>query len=398
MFRKGGSAGEGITSGLSAPRQGYEGGKTVEELNYKSPLGLKFTEMDLSKFKDSDIDIRNANPEQLLEMARKYSYQAPPMAPDNSLRDFKIDFGLDLVSRTPGGNIFQTAGAAAKDPFARFKESRAAYNKGVQDRAITKYNSQTGMFDTLLGAQAKILGSDGGSKMFAKQANDAEIQSIMGELFQLQTIQSDPDTALDENEFNQQQAILMQRLQGYTGKNPAVQSLFGNKEQADIVIAGIQQDITNSEKEITIINAQGEEEIVIEGEYAAENPKYVGEETARRYIELYNQMVKDSIGLPQQKAEGGRIGYSAGNMVEDQITEVSETETMPQGGGADMASDNLSYDELRARLPKEISDDIVSILAESPQALIMFSEIQTQTDVDEFNMTYGVNLSLPSGA
>jgi len=28
----------------------------------------------------------------------------------------------------------------------------------------------------------------------------------------------------------------------------------------------------------------------------------------------------------------------------------------------------------------------------------MFSEIQTQTDVDEFNMAYGVNLSLPSGA
>jgi|TARA_X000001036_G_scaffold433204_1_gene470434 hypothetical protein len=381
MFRKGGSAGEGITSGL-APRQGYN---TNENNTVK--------QNDLSK-----VDLRNMDMQQIKNLADRMSFQAPPMAPDNSLRDFKIDFGLDLVSRTPGGNIFQTAGAAAKDPFARFKESRAAYNKGVQDRAITKYNSQTGMFDTLLGAQAKILGSDGGSKMFAKQANDAEIQSIMGELFQLQTIQSDPDTALDENEFNQQQAILMQRLQGYTGKNPAVQSLFGNKEQADIVIAGIQQDITNSEKEITIINAQGEEEIVIEGEYAAENPKYVGEETARRYIALYNQMIKDSIGLPESKAEGGRIGYSAGNMVEDQITEVSETETMPQGGGADMASDNLSYDELRARLPKEISDDIVSILAESPQALIMFSEIQTQTDVDEFNMTYGVNLSLPSGA
>ena len=374
MFRKGGSAGEGITSGL-APRQNYQDGESVQP-----------------------FDIRNATMDQIDAEVKRRSLQLPPMAPDNSLRDFKIDFGLDLVSRTPGGNIFQTAGAAAKEPFANFRNSRAAYNKGVQDRAVTKYNSQTGMFDTLLGAQAKILGSEGGSKMFAKQANDAEIQSIMGELFQLQTIQADPDTAIDENEYNQQQAILMQRLQGYTGKNPAVTSLFGNKEQADIVIAGIQQDITNSEKEITIINAQGEEEIVIEGEYAAENPKYVGEETARRYIELYNQMVKDSIGLPQSKAEGGRIGYAAGNMVEDQITEVSETETMPQGGGADMASDNLSYDELRARLPKEISDDIVSILAESPQALIMFSEIQTQTDVDEFNMAYGVNLSLPSGA
>ena len=374
MFRKGGSAGEGITSGL-APRQGYQNGESVKP-----------------------YDIRTATVDQHSDEAKRRALQLPPMAPDNSLRDFKIDFGLDLVSRSPGGNIFQTAGAAAKDPFARFKESRGLYNKGINDRAINKYNSESDMFKTLIGAQADILGSEGGSKMFAKQANDAEIQNIMSSLFELQAQQS-TDQALPDEDFAQQQAILMQRLQGYTGKNPAVTSLFGNKEQADIVIAGIQQDITNSEKEITIINAQGEEEIVIEGEYAAENPKYVGEETARRYVELYNQMVKDSIGLPQPKAEGGRIGYAMGggaDMIQEQITEVSETESMPKETAP--TGDSLSYEELRSRLPKEISDDIVSILAESPQALIMFSEIQTQTDVDEFNMAYGVNLSLPSGA
>ena len=337
-------------------------------------------------------------PQQILELSKQMAFQAPPMAPDNSLRDFKIDFGLDLISRSPSGNIFQTAGAAAKEPFSNFRTSRAAYNKGVQDRAVTKYNSQTGMFDTLLGAQAKILGSEGGSQMFAKQANDAEIQNIMSSLFELQAQQS-TDQALPDEDFAQQQAILMQRLQGYTGKNPAVTSLFGNKEQADIVIAGIQQDITNSEKIIKVMGPDGEMIEVVEGEYAGENPKYVGEETARRYVELYNQMVKDSIGLPQPKAEGGRIGYAMGggaDMMQEQITEVSETESMPKETAP--TGDSLSYEELRSRLPKEISDDIVSILAESPQALIMFSEIQTQTDVDEFNMAYGVNLSLPSGA
>ena len=47
------------------------------------------------------------------------------------------------------------------------------------------------------------------------------------------------------------------------------------------------------------------------------------------------------------------------------------------------------------------NNDSVAIDIRTPasnQALIMFSEIQTQTDVDEFNMAYGVNLSLPSGA
>ena len=383
MFRKGGSADGGITSGLQRP--GYASKGKVEE-------------SDLSK-----LDIRNMNPQQMKDFADNY-YPARPR-PNYAKRrfgDLMIDFGIDIASRTPMGDgiggAISTALASAKEPFANFRAARSI-DEAAGAKSDDQLIDQRGdMFETLLGAQAKIKGSEGGSKLFAKRDNDAAIQSIMGELFSLQTTQANPDTAIAENEYNQQQSILMQRLQGYTGKNPAVTSLFGNKEQADIVIAGIQQDITNSEKEITIINAQGEEEIVIEGEYAAENPKYVGEETARRYIELYNQMVKDSIGLPQQKAEGGRIGYAAGNMVEDQITEVSETETMPQGGGADMASDNLSYDELRARLPKEISDDIVSILAESPQALIMFSEIQTQTDVDEFNMAYGVNLSLPSGA
>jgi len=379
MFRKGGSAGEGITSGL-APRQGYKGTGNASDQSVQP------------------FDLRNATMDQLRAEAQKQGFQPPPMAPDNSLRDFKIDFGLDLISRSPSGNIFQTAGAAAKEPFANFRTSRAAYNKGINDRAINKYNSESDMFKTLIGAQADILGSDGGSKMFAKQANDQEIQSIMGSLFELQA-QQNTDQALPEEDFAKQQAILMQRLQGYTGKNPAVTSLFGNKEQADIVIAGIQQDITNSEKIIKVMGPEGEMIEVVEGEYAGENPKYVGEETARRYVELYNQMVKDSIGLPQSKAEGGRIGYAMGggaDMMQEQITEVSETESMPQETAP--TGDSLSYEELRSRLPKEISDDIVSILAESPQALIMFSEIQTQTDVDEFNMAYGVNLSLPSGA
>ena len=368
MFRKGGSPGEGITSGL---RQGYQNAGNVQQ-------------NDLSK-----MNLKDMNMQQIKDLADRMAFQAPPMAPDTSLRDFKIDFGLDLVSRTPGGNIFQTAALAAKEPFANFRTSRAAYNKAAQDRAINRYNSQTGMFDTLLGAQADILGSEGGSKTFAKQANDAEIEALMTQLFELDAAQK-TDQALSDEEYAQQQAILMQRLQGYTGKNPAVTSLFGNKEQADIVIQGIQNDITNSEAVIKVMGPEGKMIEVVESEYAAANPKYIAEETAKRYIALYNKMIKESMGL----AEGGRANYNMGGDVMEEAVQVTETmpkETAPTG-------DSLSYEELRARLPKEITDDIVVILAESPQALIDFAELQTQTDVDEFNMKYGVNLSLPSGA
>ena len=246
MFRKGGSAGEGITSGL-APRQGSEEAGNVKQ-------------NDLSKLNN----IRDLTPQQILELSKQLSFEAPPMAPDNSLRDFKIDFGLDLISRPPSGNIFQTAGAAAKEPFSNFRTSRAAYNKGINDRAINKYNSESDMFKTLIGAQADILGSDGGSKTFAKQANDAEIQALMTELFTLDANQK-TDQALSDEEYKQKQAILMQRLQGYTGKNPAVTSLFGNKEQADIVIQGIQNDITTSEAIIKVMGPEGEMIEVEEG-------------------------------------------------------------------------------------------------------------------------------------
>ena len=82
MFRKGGSAGEGITSGL-APRQGYNTNKnnTVKQ-------------NDLSK-----VNLKDMNMQQIKDLADRMAFQAPPMAPDRSLDDFKIDFGLDLISR-----------------------------------------------------------------------------------------------------------------------------------------------------------------------------------------------------------------------------------------------------------------------------------------------------------
>ena len=75
-----------------------------------------------------------------------------------------------------------------------------------------------------------------------------------------------------------------------------------------------------------------------------------------------------------------------------------------KGGGADMnkmpatEEPKIDYETLRARLPKEISDDIVRLLVASPQALEDFATIATQSDVDMFNQNYSVNLTLPQEA
>jgi hypothetical protein len=58
----------------------------------------------------------------------------------------------------------------------------------------------------------------------------------------------------------------------------------------------------------------------------------------------------------------------------------------------------MDFETLRARLPQEITDDIVRLISASPQALEDFATIQTQQDVNNFNMKYNVELILPAEA
>ena len=80
-------------------------------------------------------------------------------------------------------------------------------------------------------------------------------------------------------------------------------------------------------------------------------------------------------------AEGGRVMKATGDMA-------SETPTEP-------VATKLTFEQLRTRLPKEITDDIVRLVAISEEALQDFSYIRTQGDVEKFNVKYGVNLVLP---
>ena len=57
--------------------------------------------------------------------------------------------------------------------------------------------------------------------------------------------------------------------------------------------------------------------------------------------------------------------------------------------------EKLDYATLRDRLPKEINDQVVQLLASSEQALQDFAYITSQNDVNNFNVKYGVNLIIP---
>ena len=88
-------------------------------------------------------------------------------------------------------------------------------------------------------------------------------------------------------------------------------------------------------------------------------------------------------------ADGGRVNYQSGGEVIEEVASMVEAPVSPT------QTQDLTYDELRARLPREITNDVVTLIATSKAALMDFANIQTQQDVDNFNQTYNVNLVLP---
>ena len=65
-------------------------------------------------------------------------------------------------------------------------------------------------------------------------------------------------------------------------------------------------------------------------------------------------------------------------------------------GGTTQSQPGLTFEELRARLPQEVSDGVVRLLASSEAALIDFANIDTEQDIALFNQKYNVDLQLPT--
>lgn len=58
----------------------------------------------------------------------------------------------------------------------------------------------------------------------------------------------------------------------------------------------------------------------------------------------------------------------------------------------------LTFEELRARLPMEVTDSVVRLLSSSEAALLDFANINTEQDIAVFNQKYNTDLQLPTQA
>ena len=204
----------------------------------------------------------------------------PQRSADRSLNDFLINFGLDLISRSPSGGIFQTAAEAAKSPFANYQAAQQRRSLLNREDAIQERADKIDIINSLMDAKASALGSEGGSGLFSKEATAANIKKHMTELSSLITNQSDPKKKLSEAEFNQQKGIILSQLQSFTGENEALKGLYGNTAQIELQLNGIKSRLLRGDENgnIQITNNQGEMEEVNAAEYYSTNPDKLPEE------------------------------------------------------------------------------------------------------------------------
>jgi len=365
MFRKGGSAEGGITSGLQAPRQGYSTAGDVQKFD---------TNQNIAEFlKNASIGDQQRLVEQLYPQKPRTDYSK------RRLGDLMIDFGINIASQTPMGSgasgAISTALAAAKDPFERFKASRSQEELLMDKQADNLDDRRAGMFKSLIEGQSDILAEKSGSGRFRDEAAAAELRRIIPRLQELKEKRKNETLGQGED------VELLQLQEEF--------NLYRKKDVGQDVLIDI------------FVKGKGERYLPnkIEEIYNADlklgpDRKYKSQNDPQIEKDALDAIKKEIQELTSSYASGGRAGYAEGEMVEEQVT---ETETMTPGPMAQ--SDNpISYDQLRARLPNEITDNIVELMANSAEALEDFAMISSQQDVDLFNQKYSVNLVLPSEA
>ena len=369
MFRMGGST-EGIMSGLDTPkleasRQGYSDGKRV--IGYRPDE----TAAELSSANVLAGDVRELFPE--LQSLRKelISRERGRGAP-GSVSNFLTGFGLNLLSQPGGSNIFQTAAKAAQTPYQQFVSAR----QREQDLETARDEALFG--DTVDAArrirEAQIEASKKEEGTFADISKSERVGQLTDDISDLEKEQEDalrtikeataPQTGSDIDIEERKPGLAEAKKDAEDTLKRVNKQLKSKRNQLGSLKKDPLTGFYGSELEQRIVAA-----VERSGKFGQEGDPEFEKEVRRRALEAIN------------KAEGGRIGYQEGSMVE------APTRTEVQ---------NLDFSTLRSRLPQEISDDIVKLISDSGEALTDFANIRTQQDVDDFNQTYKVNLVLPA--
>ena len=263
-----------------------------------------------------------------------------------SLPGFLTSFGLNLASQTPTGNIFSTAATAAKAPFEQFQQGRLMQQEKARARRDDALDAAVASAVDLERERIEAAGKKTGGTEFEKERR----VQMLNSLYDSKILQKEVELENASGEARDKVLADIETLKREK-EDYATSILSGSMTEddfvKDIIIAGVKNDVFDPAK------------------VAEKYPALAGL--------LYDEM-----------ADGGRAGYNVGGQA--MMPAVAEAE--------EDQIENLSFTELRARLPQSIDNSIVQVIANSKQALLDFANIRDQQDVDEFNQRYNVSLNI----
>ena len=323
---------------------GITSGLDKPRQGYKNPTGL----VDVLPTKEEF--------ESAKEMFPRYT-----IPQSDAINRLLISGGMNLLTQSPQGGLLGTTAAAFNKPTQQFF-------KDQDTQRATQFATDADLFSTLIEAKGEAAGGTSG-KTYAKLQIANDIENTMQQITNLKLkLKKDPENQTLRNQLDQKET----RLNYLSKENPVGKSLMQNTDFAANVLKGI----VNRLKDETLPDGslkypEGKKDTALL------------QEAYRQYAEFFQSVpeVEEDEGM----ASGGRAGYQTGG----------GAMTMDQGTAEEP---KIDFATLRARLPREISDDVVRLIAQSPEALEDFATIATQQDVDLFNQKYSVNLVLPQEA
>ena len=138
----------------------------------------------------------------------------------------------------------------------------------------------------------------------------------------------------------------------------------------------------------------------------SENPKLLTEKGQKELIESIASSLY-YFQQPEQNADGGRVGRMMGSSMFGEKPSAEEAVTQQQIDAMNVEKKDVAmetrgqgpagqdaYAMLRARLPQEIPDDVVKLIAYNKQAFADFASIKNQEDVTSFNEKYNVSMNI----
>ncbi len=301
--------------------------------------------------------------EQQLRLGKKFAAEdeGRKEGMPGSMSSALMTFGLNLLGQ-PGGNLAGAIGKAGAPALSKFQQARMAerLDKRKSEREMRRdaLDRAFDLREAEIEADAEVRSELGKDNRFAFEATQDTMKKLQEDEKTLVKEIADQEKKQADGTITDEEIVILEDKKTNKSNNEELQVLITKEKKTDPVAEAILKGVAN-------------------GVFTFEDYK----------------IYKETGEYPKGMKDGGRAGYQMGGEVVEDVAMMSESSNIAPTAPAQ--TQDLTYDELRARLPREITNDVVTLIATSKQALTDFANIQTQQDVDNFNQTYNVNLVLP---